>query len=740
MTDTPPSVHPPPAQLDPEPAGALPAGADPAGALPADGDVIIHDVIADAARRVFGFESLRPGQREIIEDVIAGRPVVTVMPTGAGKSLCYQLPAVLFTESGGFALVVSPLIALMKDQVDSLVARGVSAAALTSAASPSQQREMLDGIRAGYYTLMYVAPERFRSPRFLSALSEVRDKLTLMAIDEAHCISEWGHDFRPDYRRLGAAVQALAPPRVVALTATATPEVREDIAVQLSMPDPVFHVRGFDRANLWFMVERSGGLADKSSRLVQKIRDRAGGVALVYAATRKNAERYRDALAEAGLRAGLYHAGLADEDRVTAQEAFMNDQLDVIVATNAFGMGVDKADIHLVVHADVPRSPEAYYQEAGRGGRDGELTSCVLLFNHADVRLQEFLIDTSYPSAEVLRGLWKLLRDDPQIGWNIGRMRALLPGTPHDSVVKSSIRILTRHGLLQDQGDYLLASRPEPNGTFPPLDVEALARRADGERRKLRTMIEYAYYPRCRRHFILEYFGDADWRQRARRCSGCDNCLGLSQTRALDETQKQAAGKLLALIRRLSGRFGRTRLAGLANGTDDDARFTDLPERGSLRGTPARQLLELMRALEGGGLVDVSRGEYPTLSITGRGEQVLDGTLDIDEVGLSMIAKTSTKRSRKSKKSGSGSRSSGNSAAAHSDEPLDHDLFERLRSLRYELATEQSVPAYVVFSNKTLEAIVRARPGTAEELAQVRGIGPSRLEAYGAQILKVIGQ
>lgn len=740
MSDSPPPVHP-----------AAGPGGDPADQVPlaefhpssADAVVAGPQATADVgeiARRVFGFESLRPGQREVIGDVLAGRPVVTVMPTGAGKSLCYQLPAVLFAESGGFTLVISPLIALMKDQVDSLQARDVSAAALTSAASPGRQREILDGIRAGFYTLVYIAPERFRSPRFLSALSEVRDKLVLMAIDEAHCISEWGHDFRPDYRRLGAAVHALAPPRLLALTATATPEVREDIAVQLGMGEPNFHVRGFDRPNLWFIVERAGGAADKSQRLITKVRDRVGGVALVYAATRKNAERYAEALQEAGLRVRVYHAGLADEDRVSAQEAFMGDKLDVIVATNAFGMGVDKADIRLVVHADVPRSPEAYYQEAGRGGRDGQQTGCVLLFNHADVRLQEFLIDASFPDAEVLRGLWRLLRDDPQVGWNFGRMRGYLPGNPHESVIKSAIRILLRHGLLYEQGDFLLAGKPEPNGPYPPLDVQALARRADSERRKLRTMIEYAYYPRCRRHFILEYFGDVDWRQRTSRCSGCDNCLGLSQTRVLDDEQTDAARKLLALINQISGRFGRTKLAALANGTDDDDRFAELPERGCLRGTPGRQLMELMRALEGGGLVDVSRGEYPTLAITSRGRQIVAGSLDIDEVGLSMIAKTSTRKSRKAKKSSSRtSKGAGTRIGAISDEPLDHDLVERLRSLRYELATEKSVPAYVVFSNKTLEAIARARPGSTEELAEVHGIGPGRLEAYGAQILAVIG-
>lgn len=698
------------------------------------GHNVSPDDIQAHVAEVFGFDSLRPGQLEVITEVVAGRPVVTVMPTGAGKSLCYQLPAVLFAAAGGFTLVVSPLIALMKDQVDSLHARGIEAVALTSASSPARQSEILDGIRAGYYTLVYVAPERFRSPRFVSALSEVRDRLVLLAIDEAHCISEWGHDFRPDYRRLGEVFRKLTPPRVIALTATATPEVREDIAEQMGLEQPSFHVHGFDRPNLWFMVERAGGLVDKTKRMLARIQERKDGAALVYAATRKNAEKYTAALQEAGLLARVYHAGLVDEERVAAQEAFMADKLDVIVATNAFGMGVDKPDIRAVIHADIPRSPEAYYQEAGRGGRDGQQTACVLLFNHSDTRLQEFLIDASFPSSKLLRGLWKLLRDRPDFGRDIGRVRHILgegmDKPPHESVVRSAVRILLRHGLLRGQDEFLMAVRPEPDSGYPPLDVASLARRADNERRKLRTMVEYAYNPRCRRQFILEYFGDLDWHERGQHCSGCDNCLGLGQTKALDQTQINAAIEILRLIARLSGRFGRTRIAGLANGTDEDPRFTDWPEYGRVRGTSSKQLLEITRALEGGGLVEVSRGEYPTLSTTARGEQVVAGTLDIDDVDLSIIAKTSTRSRRKAKPS---SRS-----VAISDEPLDRDMIERLRALRASLSAEKSVPAYVIFSNKTLEAIVRARPTTEDELLEVPGIGPKTLDSYGQQILQTV--
>ena len=609
-------------------------------------------ILARALAR-FGHMSLRPGQSDVITDIFSGRPVVAVMPTGAGKSLCYQLPAIVLGEKGGVTLVVSPLIALMKDQVDSLRARGIPAVALTSAASAEEQREIIDGIRAGVFTLVYVAPERFRSPRFVDALHASAGRIALVAIDEAHCISEWGHDFRPDYRRLGQVVAALQPPRLAAFTATATPEVRKDIAQQLGMTDARLHVRGFDRPNLHYAVQKVGGTNDKIDQLAELVRLREGGVALVYAATRKNAEAYSQALRKAGMRARVYHAGLEDEVRSKAQDVFMAGQLDVIVATNAFGMGVDKSDIRLVVHADIPRSPEAYYQEAGRGGRDGKPTRCVLLFNHGDIRLQEFLIDASYPSAELLRGLWKLLATNPALGKLTrsdddleARLKPHLPGSPSGAALSAAIRILERHGMLTRDDERLAAARPQP-GQYPPLEVESLQRRADSERGKLRTMIDYAYYPRCRRQYVLEYFGDVDWAARDRRCGACDNCEALAhgKTTGLSEDEVKAVRSLLMLVGSLNGRFGRTRIAAIANGTDDDARFDEMPERGALRGWSSQILLDLLRALEGAGLVEASRGEYPTITTTRKGDQVGIGRVDPNDLGLQMPT-ASSRRSR----------------------------------------------------------------------------------------------
>jgi ATP-dependent DNA helicase RecQ len=597
----------------------------------------------DGALARFGHPALRAGQAEVIADIFEGTPVVAVMPTGAGKSLCYQLPAVLLAERGGVTLVVSPLIALMKDQVDALRARGIPAAALTSAADQGEQREILEQLRAGALTLLYVAPERFRSPRFVDAISGLGPRLALIAVDEAHCISEWGHDFRPDYRRLGEAVAALRPARLAAFTATATPEVRLDIAAQLGMAQARIHVRGFDRPNLTYVVEKAGGTADKSQRLIELVRTREGGVALVYAATRKNAEKYAAELKAAGMRARVYHAGLADDARESAQDKFMDGSIDVIVATNAFGMGVDKRDIRLVVHADIPRSPEAYYQEAGRGGRDGRATRCVLLFNHGDVRLQEFLIDASYPSGEVLRGIWKLLRDEPALGTGHAeeQLRAKLPGEVNAATVGSALRILERHGLLMNDAGRLVASKPDPVA-HQPLDVDGLRRRAEVEHKKLRTMIEYAYLHGCRRQYMLAYFGDKEWQTPGRRCGACDNCDALAHGRAagLSEEDAAAVRGVLTLVAALGGRFGRSRVAAIAMGTDEDGRFDDAPGRGCLSGWSQKHALDLLRALDGAGLIEASRGEYPTIDTTKRGNQAAGGKLPLEELGIHVPVRT----------------------------------------------------------------------------------------------------
>src|SRR5438874_7113710 len=359
-----------------------------------------HEVL----EKYFGFREFLDAQEEVITAITGGADALVVMPTGGGKSLCYQLPALLLE---GTTVVVSPLVALMKDQVDALRARGIAATFINSSLAESERQERQGAVRRGEYRLVYVAPERFRSPSFLSAMAGLT--VPLLAVDEAHCISAWGHDFRPEYQQLARAREQVRAERVLALTATATPEVRRDIADALELRDPRVFVAGFDRPNLFIEVLRVSGDKDKLGRLVAL--SRSGGPGIVYAATRKNVEKVVGSLRAAGVDALGYHAGMGDEDRTSVQDRFVRGEAPVIAATNAFGMGVDKADIRFVAHFDVPRSLEAYYQEIGRAGRDGLPSHALLLFNYADVMMQRRMIEAGRPSRDLVEQAWGAARE-----------------------------------------------------------------------------------------------------------------------------------------------------------------------------------------------------------------------------------------------------------------------------------------------------------------------------------------
>ncbi|MBK9071531.1 MAG: ATP-dependent DNA helicase RecQ [Myxococcales bacterium] len=592
-----------------------------------------------------GYETLRPGQAQIIADIFSGQQVVAVMPTGSGKSLCYQLPAVVLHGRGEATLVVSPLIALMKDQVDGLRARGVAAAALTSSDSSDERDVVLGQFLRGELALLYVAPERFRSPRFLDALRGMKAPLGLLAIDEAHCISEWGHDFRPEYRRLGAVARELSPARIAAFTATATPEVRADIAHQLGMEAPQFHLYGFDRPNLHLAVEPLAHLNEKVPRMVELLRTREGGVGVVYASTRKRAEEYRDAIAAAGMRVGLYHAGLGEQERGRAQEAFMNGDVDVMVATNAFGMGVDKSDVRLVIHPDVPRTLEAYYQEAGRAGRDGAAARALILFARADIRLQQFLIDSSAPDAHVLRTVWKVLREGAVgLAQATAALQRELGKGVHEMTIDAALRILERHGYLRAENDVWLAEKPSP-GQFADFDPELYSRRAAAEHAKFRRVLDYCGASTCRRQYLLHYFGDPAWALPQTTCGFCDRCdqVVYGQAQGGDEVVSHT---LLAVIAALGGRFGRKRVIAVARGTDDDPRLAELPERGKLRRNKQESLFEAMRWLEQQGYVATSTGEYPTVACTAQGRKWLTQT---PTAGAAPMPSTAARRAGKSR-------------------------------------------------------------------------------------------
>jgi ATP-dependent DNA helicase RecQ len=403
------------------------------------------DAALAALKNFFGFEGFREGQREVVEAILEGHDTVVVMPTGGGKSLCFQLPALM---REGVTVVVSPLIALMKDQVDALHARGLPATFINSSLDFEEQKARVAGLRRGDYKLLYVAPERFRSTHFVETLRNAH--ISLFAVDEAHCISQWGHDFRPDYLRLQSFRETIGSPQTIALTATATPYVRADIIEQLNLSEPRAFVSGFDRPNLSIGVVHTEREREKFARIRQLATEYEGRSGIIYTSTRKSVEQITQKLKGERLSVIGYHAGMTDDERVRAQDDFMSGRAQMIVATNAFGMGIDKPDIRFVVHFHLPGSIEAYYQEIGRAGRDGAQSVCLLLFNYADKRTQDYFIEGSYPPPELIAKVYESL-----VGTNQKRIElstreiAARAGVRNEMAVQSALITLEKAGHLE---------------------------------------------------------------------------------------------------------------------------------------------------------------------------------------------------------------------------------------------------------------------------------------------------
>ena len=603
--------------------------------------------------RHFGYTQFRGAQEELIDAVLSGRDVLGVMPTGGGKSLCYQIPALLLP---GITLVISPLISLMQDQVLTLKSVGVPAAYLNSSLSLEQQSLVLRNLRQGRYKILYAAPERLLGEGFLAMAREV--PISLVAVDEAHCISQWGQDFRPSYLKIPEFLQTLPQrPVVSAYTATATPTVRRDIQKCLNLRNPLVKVTGFDRPNLRFEVRTPDSKRGTLLTLLALRKDKSG---IVYCSTRKEVDSVCSFLLDKHFAAARYHAGLPDELRRKNQEDFLYDRKTVMVATNAFGMGIDKSNVSYVIHYNMPQSMESYYQEAGRAGRDGEPAECILLFGKRDIVTAKFLIEKSYEESE-------LSEED----------RALLKQ--------------------QDM-------------------------------KRLWAMVDYCQTPGCLRQYILSYFGQYN----TPKCGNCGNCAPPKKEKppALPETPgtlgtkdiTKEAQMVLSCVRRIATALGHnstvTMTVLVLRGSKDkrllENKLDGLSTYGLMNAYSREELREIIAQLVEQGYLDCGSGEIlePTpaaAEILFRGRAV---TVTMEEKAL---------RERFPQ--------SGTVIA-------DSKLLADLKALRKRLAEKEKVPAFVIFSNATLEDMAKKQPKTMDEFLTVSGIGRVKAQRYGTAFLK----
>ncbi len=649
-------------------------------------DGSVNGVDFSAGLATLGYSSFRPGQERAVTTLFEKNRLLYVAPTGGGKSLVYQLPAVLLE---GVTVVVSPLIALMNDQVSALEARGVPATFLASTLTMDEVDRRVRAAARGAYRLLYIAPERLTSAAFRRLLPQL--SCPLVAIDEAHCISEWGHDFRPEYMQIGSLISALPKARVLACTATATPIVRDEIVTRLGLgPDTPQIVHGFARPNLVLRAAETAGAKDRDARVDEMLAEAIGepsaprGAAIIYAPTRASTEEEAVRLSRRGFRVDHYHAGRTGEAREEAQRKFSARQLDVVVATNAFGMGIDRSDVRAVVHLAPPSSVEAYYQEVGRGGRDGERAYGLLLTSSTDMPLRRRLIEAG-PSGE---------RTDPAV-------------------------VEHKWGLFLE-----------------------LMRWVEGGS--------------CRHDAILRYFGaDAE---ALGGCGLCDVCTRIDASdeagSASSEETQMIVRKALSGVARVHGRFGLQAAVKLLKGAKDvrleRSGLDSVRTYGALRGESEDWLTRLLRRLVTAGWVVFAGDDRPVVVITEEGRAVMEGRVPARLLLPARVAPTTRSRRVRSRELSTGADTPLPKSRTYATEPTVERtaeapedeasvaLFEALRAHRLSIAREQSVPPYVVASDRTLRDIARLRPRTENELMQAHGMGPVKVARYGAGLLAVI--
>lgn len=590
----------------------------------------------------FGYTSFRPAQEAPVESLLKNEDVVAIMPTGAGKSICFQIPALC---KSGLTVVFSPLISLMKDQVDGLVDQNIPAALINSTLTQTEFNKTMYDVRSGNIKLLYIAPERLGSNFFCNVLRSM--PISQVIVDEAHCISQWGHDFRPSYRLIGDWLASLPKrPVVGAFTATATKAVENDIKTLLGLDHANVYVTGFDRPNLSFSVVRTPKRMDY---VVDYMRRHSHENGIIYCSTRKDVERVYDNLTRAGIQTGYYHAGLSDEMRKDMQNKYAFDQLQVMVATNAFGMGIDKSNVRYVLHYQMPRNMESYYQEAGRAGRDGAPAECILLYSGQDVRVHKYLIE---------------------------------------------------QGHLEPQREQV-------------------------ELRKLQSMIDYCFCSTCLRKYMLAYFGEiVPWLE----CSNCSSC----NTKGERVNVTKEAKAIFRAIIATEERYGASMISSIVRGERTDritrAGLDALSVFGYLSDVGDKEIKGLIQQFVASGYLRSSMGKYPVLSVTAGAEEVLAGHKEVEEIRQEVIVP-----SRKTKKSASISRSEVPRSGSGG-------LFEHLRQHRKQLASQLSVPPYIIFPDTVLIDLANIRPKTLGEFGNIKGVGEAKLKKYGLSFLEAISQ